>query len=85
MHCDEHEQPCCGLCGCTEHRKSERVDTIENAVQFLKENRQIDSLLTEVSTLKRKLMTAKTKEEQIFPLSKRQWTKMLPKMKKRFK
>lgn len=63
MHCDVHEQPCCGLCGCTEHRKSERVDTIENAVQFLKENRQIDSLLTEVSTLKRKLMTAKTKGE----------------------
>lgn len=63
MYCHDHEQPCCGLCGCTEHRKCERVDTLENAVQFLKENRQIDSLFNEVSTLKRKLMKAKTKAE----------------------
>lgn len=63
MYCHDHEQSCCGLCGCTEHKKCERVDTIENAVQFLKENRQIDSLLNEVSTSKRKLMTAKTKGE----------------------
>lgn len=63
MYCHDHEQPCCGLCGCTEHRKCERVDTVENAVQFLKENRQIDSLLNEVSTLKRKLTKAKIKGE----------------------
>lgn len=63
MYCHDHEQPCCGLCGCTEHRTCERINTIENAVEFLKEGGEIDLLLSEVSTLKRKLMTAKTKGE----------------------
>lgn len=33
LYCHDHDQPCCALCGGTEHRTCEKVDTIENAFQ----------------------------------------------------
>lgn len=38
LYCHDHEKPWCALYGGTDHRKCERVDTLENAVRFLKES-----------------------------------------------
>lgn len=64
LYCHDHEQPCCGLCGGTEHRKCEKVDTIENVAHILRESGQMESLLKDVNAFKEKLQTAKTKQEQ---------------------
>lgn len=62
--CHDHEQPCCALCAGTEHRKCDSVDTIEDAVKFLRENGQMDSLLNELNAFQMKYLKAKTEEEK---------------------
>lgn len=64
LYCHDHEQPCCALCGGTEHRKCKKVDTIENAVHFLRESGQMDSILNKIKTLKKRLLIAKTRHEK---------------------
>lgn len=62
MYCYDHEQPCCGLCVGTEHRKCEKVDTVENAAQCLRESEQMDTMLCEMNAFKKKLLKVKTDE-----------------------
>lgn len=62
MFCHDHEQPCCGLCVGTEHRKCKRVDTVENAAHFLRGSGQMDSMLCEVNAFKKNLLKVKTEE-----------------------
>lgn len=64
LYCHDHEQPCCALCGGTEHRKCEKVDTLENAVRFLKESGEMDSILNKIKTFKKRLLNAKTRQEK---------------------
>lgn len=64
LYCHDHEQPCCALCGGTEHRKCERVDTLENAVRFLKESGEMDSILNKIKTFKKRLLNTKTRQEK---------------------
>lgn len=64
LYCHDHEQPCCALCGGTEHRKCERVDTLENAVRFLKGSGEMDSILNKIKTFKKRLLNAKTRQEK---------------------
>lgn len=64
LYCHDHEQACCALCGGTEHRKCDRVDTVEDAVTFLRENGQMESLLNELSAFQMKYLKAKTEEEK---------------------
>lgn len=63
LYCHDHEQPCCALCGGTEHRKCEKVDTLEHVAHVLRESGQMDSLLYEVNAFKEKLQTAQGKQE----------------------
>lgn len=62
MYCHDHEQPCCGLCVGTEHRKCEKVDTVENAAHFLRESGQMDFMICEVNAFKKNLLKVKTEE-----------------------
>lgn len=62
MYCHEHEQPCCGLCVGTEHRKCEKVDTVENVAHILRESRKMDCMLSELNTFRRNLMKVKNEE-----------------------
>lgn len=64
LYCHDHEQLCCGLCGGTEHRKCDRVDTIKDAVKFLRENGQMESMLNELNAFQMKYLKAKTEEEK---------------------
>lgn len=64
LYCHDHDQPMCGLCGGTEHRKCEKVDTIENALQVIRESGQIDSLLNKMIEFQKKLLKVKTEEEK---------------------
>lgn len=60
MFCHDNKQLCCELCSNTDKIKCERVNKLEDAVQFLKESGEIDLLLSETNTFKQKLMKAKT-------------------------
>lgn len=62
LYCHDHEKLCCGLCGVTEHRKCKRVDTLDNAVHFLKESGEMDSLLCKVNKFRTNLLKVKTEE-----------------------
>lgn len=62
MYCHEHEQPCCGLCVGTEHRKCEKVDTVENVAHILRESRKMDCMLSDLNTFRRNLMKVKNEE-----------------------
>lgn len=64
MYCHDHDQPCCGLCVGTAHRKCEKVETIENAVHFLRKSGQMDSLLNKVITFRKQMLSAKYEEEK---------------------
>ena len=63
LYCADHEQPCCGLCGVTEHKKCNNVYTIDIAGQRLKENGDIDSILNDTNTYKEELFRAKANSE----------------------
>lgn len=65
LYCHDHEQLCCCLCGSTEHRKCDRVDTLEDALNFFRENGLIDTLLKEINIFKEKLQKAKTDGDKI--------------------
>lgn len=62
MYCYDHEQPCCGLCVGTNHRKCEEVDTVETAAQFLRESGQMDTMICEMNAFKKNLLKVKTDE-----------------------
>lgn len=62
MYCFDHEQPCCGLCVGTEHRKCEKLDTIENAAHTLRESEKLDCMLCEVTAFRQNLLKVKTEE-----------------------
>lgn len=63
LYCHDHDLPICGLCGGTEHRKCEKVATIENALQALKESGKMNTLLNDIKEFKKKLLREKTEKE----------------------
>ncbi|XP_062619399.1 probable E3 ubiquitin-protein ligase MID2 [Saccostrea cucullata] len=63
VYCHDHGEPCCTICGCTEHRKCNDVTTIESAVKTLRDRCSFGVLLLEVQQLKKILSDAKEKEE----------------------
>lgn len=50
MFCHDDKQLCCELCNNTDHITCERVNKLEDALQFLKESGEIDLLLNEINT-----------------------------------
>ncbi|XP_062602020.1 uncharacterized protein LOC134263663 [Saccostrea cucullata] len=63
VYCHDHEEPCCTICDCTEHRKCKDVTTIESASQKLRNNCSFNILLSDVKKLKNTLSDAKEEEE----------------------
>ncbi|XP_061167814.1 uncharacterized protein LOC133176759 [Saccostrea echinata] len=64
LFCYKHEQTCCIICGGTEHRKCDSVETVEKAAQNYKESGEIDSILADVKSFRQKLIDAKDKQER---------------------
>ncbi|XP_078330614.1 protein meiotic P26-like [Crassostrea virginica] len=58
LYCSQHEQPCCGLCGATEHKKCKNVELITTAAQSLKKSGKFNSLIKETKAFKEKLFLA---------------------------
>lgn len=64
LYCHDHDQPCCALCGGTEHRTCEKVDTIENAFQGFKKSEKMNTIQNEVKEFKKKLLRKKNEKEK---------------------
>ncbi|XP_062616147.1 uncharacterized protein LOC134277866 [Saccostrea cucullata] len=64
LFCNDHKALCCTMCVSTEHRKCDRVDTVEVAAKSLRESGKLSGLLTEVKNLEKKLTGSKARQEK---------------------
>ncbi|XP_061190739.1 E3 ubiquitin-protein ligase Midline-1-like [Saccostrea echinata] len=64
LYCFKHEQPCCIICGGTEHRQCDSVEAVEKAEETYRACGKIDSMLEDMRSLRQKLINAKVEQER---------------------
>lgn len=68
LFCQDHEEPCCPICGSTLHRKCKRVESIEQASMSTRkqfEEESFELLLEDLEIFQNKLLDAKSDQEEI--------------------
>ncbi|XP_062593613.1 uncharacterized protein LOC134255110 [Saccostrea cucullata] len=63
LYCNDHEEPCCTMCCCTDHRKCESVETVEEKAEKVRCSGSVDALLQDIRKFKVKLSEVKVKQE----------------------
>ncbi|XP_061180322.1 transcription intermediary factor 1-alpha-like [Saccostrea echinata] len=64
LYCNDHEEPCCAMCCCTDHRKCESVETVEQKTEKIRNNGSTDILLQDLKKFEVKLSETKVKQEK---------------------
>jgi phage host-nuclease inhibitor protein Gam len=66
MYCEDHKEPCCALCACTQHRKCDTVVTIETAAENIRKSDAMQVLIAEMKSQEKKLVNfCKAHEENV--------------------